>query len=269
MKWLIIFLWLILGVFYYTVKTNHQQDCCTNAVIKEQPATPAKGVERDPLLFEYNNNKAFTTDKFPDYKRRILAGLKDGQNLIVTGYYGADEVNNTQYDNLGLARAEAIKTLLIQSPGIDKDRIITRGALNNASIRKDELFKSYAFSVENKQPPKKVIQLKDRTLIYFEYGTDRPIEDQEVLTYLNQVAATVKSSGQKVYLTGHTDSHSSKAYNYRLGLKRANKIADYLKKHGVPSNQMVVRSKGETAPIAPNTTDSGRQKNRRVALEIK
>jgi len=274
MKWLIIILWLVLGVFYYTLKNNYTKECCQQSVEhqqpKEQDVTPVVTEERDPLTFKYNDTQAYLTDKFPAYKASILQRLKDGQTIIITGYYGSEETNNTKYENLGIARAEAIKALLLKdNSALTSDRIQTRGALREDAIKKEGYMKCYTFAYKDKETPKKVIKLDDRTLIYFEYGTDRPIQDREVMNYLDRVAEATKNSGQKIYLTGHTDNHSSTSFNYQLGLKRANKIANYLKRKGVPAKQIIVRSKGETAPIAPNSTDEGRQKNRRVELKIK
>jgi len=78
----------------------------------------------------------------------------------------------------------------------------------------------------------------------------------------------VKSSGQKVRLTGHTDSLGNDAYNMNLGRQRANIIKNYLMEQGVPSSQIIAQSRGESQPIASNATEQGRAKNRRTELQI-
>ncbi len=276
MKWLILFLWLILGIVYYTGKSNFNKQCCpginqTGSTEEKMDSTQGVGQpQRDPLLFQYNSDKADTTDRFSAYRASVISSLKKGENLVITGYYSENETNNTPYDNLGIARAEAIKALFIQQSGIAPARVLTKGEIKEDAIQQSGLFKSHMFSTTPGDTNKNnVVTLKDRTLIYFEYGTDKTIEDEDILSYLDKVAKSVSTTGQKIYLTGHTDSQSGRGYNYRLGLKRAQKIADYLKSKGVSSQQIVVRSKGEDAPIAPNSSEKGRQKNRRVELEIK
>ncbi|GAA4642069.1 OmpA family protein [Pontixanthobacter gangjinensis] len=67
---------------------------------------------------------------------------------------------------------------------------------------------------------------------------------------------------------GHTDSSGSDAYNQRLSEQRAEAVANYLSSRGVNSARIRWQGFGETAPIADNTTDSGRALNRRVEIKI-
>ena len=72
-----------------------------------------------------------------------------------------------------------------------------------------------------------------------------------------------------VHLTGHTDAIGPADSNYRLGLRRAQVIKQYLTSKGVPESQLKVTSKGETDPADTNNTASGRANNRRTELVIK
>lgn len=72
----------------------------------------------------------------------------------------------------------------------------------------------------------------------------------------------------KIAITGHTDSAGSEAYNQRLSVERAQEVADYLGNKGVVTDRMIVTGKGESAPVATNSTKEGRAQNRRVEIEI-
>ncbi len=71
-----------------------------------------------------------------------------------------------------------------------------------------------------------------------------------------------------VEIQGHTDDIGSEEYNLKLSQKRAQAVADFLIKEGVESERLTVVGYGKTQPIAPNTTEEGRQKNRRVVFKI-
>ena len=65
--------------------------------------------------------------------------------------------------------------------------------------------------------------------------------------------------------TGHTDNTGSKQYNQQLSEDRAKSVENYLlTQHGIQSKRIVVKGFGDTKPIAPNDSDDGRLKNRRV-----
>jgi OOP family OmpA-OmpF porin len=89
------------------------------------------------------------------------------------------------------------------------------------------------------------------------------------LGILDDVADGLKKHPRlKVELQGHTDSKGPDAYNLTLSQKRADAVRAYLIKDGVPSTQITAKGYGEGQPIADNTTDAGRAKNRRVVMFV-
>ena len=70
----------------------------------------------------------------------------------------------------------------------------------------------------------------------------------------------------KAMVEGHTDSKGSDEYNQKLSDRRAKAVFDYLTSRGVDPSRLSSVGKGESAPIADNATDEGRQQNRRVML---
>ncbi len=69
-------------------------------------------------------------------------------------------------------------------------------------------------------------------------------------------------------LQGHTCSLGSEAYNQKLGERRAKSVFDYLTSKGISASRLKTVSFGLAKPVAPNTTEDGRAKNRRVELVI-
>jgi outer membrane protein OmpA-like peptidoglycan-associated protein len=72
----------------------------------------------------------------------------------------------------------------------------------------------------------------------------------------------------RLTIQGHTDSKGSENYNRELSYKRANAVRDYLVANGVKGGRLNTESYGETAPIASNETEAGREQNRRVEVII-
>jgi outer membrane protein OmpA-like peptidoglycan-associated protein/outer membrane protein W len=67
-------------------------------------------------------------------------------------------------------------------------------------------------------------------------------------------------------IEGHTDSVGADAYNLALSDRRAKSVFDYLTSRGVDPARLKSVGKGESEPVAENSTDDGRQQNRRVML---
>ncbi|NLJ83142.1 MAG: OmpA family protein [Bacteroidales bacterium] len=72
----------------------------------------------------------------------------------------------------------------------------------------------------------------------------------------------------KVEISGHTDNVGSAAYNKKLSQERANSVVNYLIKKGIKNERLIAVGYGFDKPIAPNTTEEGRQKNRRTEFKV-
>ncbi len=72
----------------------------------------------------------------------------------------------------------------------------------------------------------------------------------------------------KLKIIGHTDNIGAKSYNDNLSLNRAKSVASYLSAGGIDRNSIIEQGKGFSQPVADNTTEQGRAKNRRVEIFI-
>lgn len=270
-----IILWLVVGYFIKPCfDTKFGCDTGTSGIISSDSessdesnlssgdATRASG----PLLFNWDKAGAVTGDGWDARRQAILDGLKEGEKLEITGNYRANESNTTDFDNLGLARANDIAALF--KPPLTDDQISLRGQLvNEEEGDKTSLFKSAEF--RNLRNTKAIKEIDDRTLIYFPFNSTNKLKDAEVEAYLDDVAARVKASGERVQLTGHTDSKSSSASNVILGQRRADIVKRYLMSKGVDSAKIIASSKGETEPADGAYVDNKESAaNRRTELQI-
>lgn len=70
----------------------------------------------------------------------------------------------------------------------------------------------------------------------------------------------------RLEVQGHTDDQGSDAHNLTLSQRRAGTVCTYLQLFGVQPDRLAAKGYGETKPVAPNETEAGRAKNRRVEL---
>jgi len=82
----------------------------------------------------------------------------------------------------------------------------------------------------------------------------------QTLTQHPELAATV---------IGHTDSTGNASYNMTLSQRRAQSVAAYLTDRGVARNRLAAEGRGQTQPVADNSTEAGRAQNRRVEIYLK
>ena len=72
-----------------------------------------------------------------------------------------------------------------------------------------------------------------------------------------------------VRVIGHTDSSGPDSVNDPLSRDRAESVRRYLEDRGVPGNRIETAGRGEHEPIADNSSEYGRQKNRRVEIFLR
>jgi chemotaxis protein MotB len=90
---------------------------------------------------------------------------------------------------------------------------------------------------------------------------------------LTKVAERVREIPHGVEVKGHTDNvpiHSERyPTNWELAGARASRVVRLLEEHGVAPDRLCAVSHGEYAPVAPNDSEIGRAKNRRVEITLK
>ena len=90
----------------------------------------------------------------------------------------------------------------------------------------------------------------------------------EVLNIVGQVL--VRNPALHIEIAGHTDSTGPATYNLKLSQKRAETVRQYLLTHfpTLQAERLVAKGYGESQPIAPNNTPTGRTLNRRVEFRV-
>lgn len=103
--------------------------------------------------------------------------------------------------------------------------------------------------------------------VHFDFGkaTLRPgsfPELEELVNYMKYKETL------RIEIAGHTDNVGKDADNLALSQKRADAIRNYLIKKGIPATRVVAKGYGALQPVADNSTDEGRQLNRRTEVRV-
>ena len=103
--------------------------------------------------------------------------------------------------------------------------------------------------------------------VFFEQG--RPILKSQSFPELDRlVQIMVENPTVKIEVSGHTDNVGNKDALMKLSQDRVLAVKAYLEKKGIKKDRVDGKGYGATQPIAPNSTEENRQRNRRVEFKI-
>lgn len=186
----------------------------------------------------------------------------------------AEPMNRTQK---GALIGAASGALLGQAVGKDtKGTLIGAGVgaaagagIGNYMDRQEQAMRNALASVEG------VNITRDGNILYVTFRSDNQFDvDSFALrrSAQNDVArmASILKEYQKtnILVAGHTDSTGSESYNQTLSERRAGAVRNIFVANGVDPNRITTVGFGESQPISDNSTEYGRQLNRRVEIKI-
>jgi len=110
--------------------------------------------------------------------------------------------------------------------------------------------------------------LLGKARIRFESGKADIVADSAGL--LDRLIETaLRCPNANIEVAGHTDADGEEAANQALSEKRAQAVADYLIRAGLPANRFTPVGYGSTQPIAGNDSDQGKAQNRRIDFVVR
>ncbi|GAB3510600.1 OmpA family protein [Spirosoma knui] len=91
----------------------------------------------------------------------------------------------------------------------------------------------------------------------------------ETKRQLTEFAQTLNTySDTDIRIEGHADATGSDDLNLKLSKQRADAVASFLQAQGVKASRIDEKGYGEAQPVADNSTEAGRRKNRRVDVAV-
>jgi outer membrane protein OmpA-like peptidoglycan-associated protein len=194
---------------------------------------------------------------------------------VSTGMTGCASMNNTERGAAGGAGAGgAIGAIIGRQTGNTARGAIIGAVLGGAAgavigRRMDR----QAEQLESTLPAADVERVGEGIAVTFESGVLFPFDSDQVLPAgrenLRQLANSLRDYPEtEVLIVGHTDSQGADDYNLRLSNRRAESARQFLVAQGINGARIRTEGRGESEPVADNTSDSGRAQNRRVEVAI-
>ena len=109
----------------------------------------------------------------------------------------------------------------------------------------------------------------DRTFttrgILFDFDSDR-LRGESTPTLAELLSTLERNPDLRVRIEGHTDASGEDNYNRELSERRAQAVVEHLAEAGISRDRLESVGMGESEPVADNSSEAGRQQNRRVVI---
>lgn len=267
--------WCIISVRWYVCGIY---ELCDQVQITEVPENDPEVTvdevfsepERAPLSFEWSQARPVTTGGFDDFKDSLSSVFNQDPAAVVeiTGLYDPQEINNSDYENLGMARAENIKQLLLVS-GIKRSMRVKSRTGDLSSGLSGNISDAFEFKLVPQEGVTTGFIINEASsglVIHFPSDRISSADDQQVQNALKKLASDAIKNGRRLLVVGHTDDRGDAMENMKLGLARATGIKDMLLSYGMQEKDVLAESEGEGVPLVSNSSLRGRQQNRRVEI---
>ena len=198
----------------------------------------------------------------------IKGALKDVNNEPISAQL---ELKNATTNELADITYDTLSGKYASVVSLDDDYILTvkkKGhAYNSSYFSKDD--------TTNLTPKKIDLTVKTVTLgeaytlndiLFTSNSAELNIQDRNIIT---DFAEYLKSNPNiKITINGHTDNTGNPNENMLLSENRAHAVYDFLVELGINKSRLSYKGLGETKPIADNSTEEGKHKNRRTEFLI-
>ncbi|GEM_PF-6704497 len=222
-----------------------------------------------PFAFKFSESTPIISEGLHPVLKSVAKKIRKqpSSKLKIVGIYGHTESNQTSLPNLGLARAEAIKSLLVNG-GAATEQIETKGLEVENLFRVDNKLTGVIYFSFTKQDVDYQAVVAERTndvadnlasgvtSFFYKYG-DYKVEKHHV-PFLKQLLNELRKNPEKtVELTGYSaPEEEAESSRVNLAEMRALSIRRYLVDHGVRRAQVEVIAKPSMAKSSSEMTVS-------------
>lgn len=114
---------------------------------------------------------------------------------------------------------------------------------------------------------KKELDAKGHIALYINFDTDKASIKSDSQPVIDEIQKLLSANaGLKIVIEGHTDNSGVAAHNKKLSEDRANAVKTALTGKGITADRLQAKGLGADKPIADNSTEDGKAKNRRVEI---
>lgn len=225
------------------------------------PSEPAKNSLLDAA------KQFFSKDKIIDELKIVEKAPENFMQFAMSGLKALSRLNEGSF-KLEKGRAE-LEGKALYDKAVDAIRSEFESTLpNDFSL---DLSKLEALAIgsnlDRESCQTTVNELLDGTTIHFD--TNKAIISPYSAGILDHIIATLSRCPEtKVEIDGYTDSTGQPEFNQTLSEQRANAVMEYLSNAGLEKERFTAVGKGESDPVATNTTAQGKALNRRIEFIV-
>jgi outer membrane protein OmpA-like peptidoglycan-associated protein len=255
--------------------------CCAHTVSAQDDDKPkdAEGCKDSPLINRFPGSIISSCDN-KEYEQADLPMPNDVQKHVEGDYHYWDYATRENTSAIQIFRnvenalkAAGFKIDLSRSPetlvghkGKTWIYIESRGTYYNQTIVTEKAMQQEmavdASSLNNDITSSGHVAVYG---IHFDTGKATIQPDSE--SVLGEIVKMLQDNADlKLRIEGHTDNQGNASTNQALSDRRAQAVVAYLVAHGIDASRLSAKGMGQSQPVADNSTDDGRAKNRRVEL---
>ena len=239
-------------------------------------------IEGGVVSFDVPFNNIFEVDKteISDDGKTVLAKTAEKLENVLAEAYSVTIIGHTDNtggkkhnEQLSTKRAESVADYLA-SLGLPRDKLRTLGAGAEDPIAANDTKQGRAMNrraeiVVVGQPRALDRMVMPSVALFPRRSAELSAEGKAMLLKSAQEARETFKKAVMIEVVGHTDDVGSAEYNMELSEARALAVGTYLAEEGVlPANRIYMVGAGKDQPVANNSTDEGRQENRRVEILV-
>ena len=238
-------------------------------------------VSADGLTAYYASDRSDSRGGLDLYKFDLRPDIRPYRTLYVKGKVIDKKTNKTLPSSVELIENNSNKPLMkVQTDELGA-YFITLPTGNDYTFtvnRKGYLFFSELYALGNKeadsvyqkdiylQPVELNVMATFNNILFANNAFELPKGGLVELDKLLQVLT--ENPSLKLEISGHTDNVGKAEDNLKLSANRAKSIVDYLVNKGVDIKRLSYKGYGSTKPVADNSTEAGRAKNRRTTFTV-
>ncbi len=268
---LLLLLWLMLismlSYFCFLTKKGNIKDVDKNSTIKKEyseelnSSTTILDTPKEVKKEEINSTIKVNISKESNNSEENRT-IEDITTLI--------DKNSTPKSDSSISKEENIEQNITESQDINS-------SLEEKLIKQYEEESSISTSPtpiikENKSRlslcKKRLKEILSKNKIYF-YHNRIKVQKRSYVILDKIIDISKECKDSKIVIAGYTDSSGSKRNNLKISRRRANSVKEYFIKKGIKRDRLEAVGYGEANPIASNKTAKGREKNRRIEINIK
>ncbi len=225
-------------------------------------------ISRDPATSYQVVAKALKLQ--PDDVSGMLSGLKlapFADNALFFGLAGGDHAQfSSLFDTAFIVwRKEGVVSKAVDA----KDYMDSHFVASLADkYQGQKVVEPFRFDPKAAKDPKARAIVNKSLTIYFTPGSDEIMTGSNFT--LDSLGDTMLAFGNTfLRVEGNTDSKGAAKFNKSLSQKRADSVKKYLEAHfNIPDARFQTIGQGAEKPVADNSTEAGRQENRRTDIKV-